>query len=180
MLDGTNMYLEGTKGDFGSAKVQAFIEARLTKPDAAVTKAKKLAPSLDKVQMIEVGGVLATERDALAPVSTNDKTVYIASVPAADDLTQRDLPKYPYFVLPAGPVRSRIMRSGNTPAIRASRRSSPSALTTPSVMSRSADFRRPSRIAAARSCRKSGRRSAPRTSGRTSRPSKPTRMPFSP
>ena len=45
-----------------------------------------------------VGGVLATEGYALAPVSTADKTVYIASVPAADDLTQRDLPKYPYFI----------------------------------------------------------------------------------
>ena len=45
-----------------------------------------------------LGGVLATEGYALAPVSTNDKTVYIASVPAADDLTQRDLPNYPYLV----------------------------------------------------------------------------------
>jgi branched-chain amino acid transport system substrate-binding protein len=45
-----------------------------------------------------VGGVLATEGYALAPVSTNDKTVYIASVPAADDLTQRDLSKYPFLI----------------------------------------------------------------------------------
>ena len=66
------------------------------KPDTAVTKAKKLILS-DKVHMM-VGGVLATEGYALAPVSTNDKTVYIASVPAADDLTQRDLTKYPYFI----------------------------------------------------------------------------------
>ena len=42
--------------------------------------------------------MLATEGYALAPVSTNDKTVYIASVPAADDLTQRDLPNYPYLI----------------------------------------------------------------------------------
>jgi branched-chain amino acid transport system substrate-binding protein len=42
--------------------------------------------------------VLASTGYALAPVSTREKTVYIASVPAADDLTQRDSAKYPYFV----------------------------------------------------------------------------------
>ena len=35
---------------------------------------------------------------ALAPVSTADKTVYVVPVSAADDLTQRDLAKYPYLV----------------------------------------------------------------------------------
>ena len=44
-----------------------------------------------------VGGVLASTGYALAPVSTRED-VYIASVPAADDLTQRDIAKYPYFV----------------------------------------------------------------------------------
>src|SRR5258706_14100132 len=34
----------------------------------------------------------------LAPVSTADTTVYVVPVSAADDLTQRDLPKYPYMV----------------------------------------------------------------------------------
>ncbi len=45
-----------------------------------------------------VGGVLASTGYALAPVSTAEKTVYIPSVPAADDLTQRELDKYPYMI----------------------------------------------------------------------------------
>jgi branched-chain amino acid transport system substrate-binding protein len=73
-----------------------IVEDSQAKPDLAVTKAKKLILQ-DKVHML-VGGVLATEGYALAPVSTNDKTVYIASIPAADDLTQRQLDKYPYFI----------------------------------------------------------------------------------
>jgi branched-chain amino acid transport system substrate-binding protein len=96
MVDGFNMYLEEAKSDFAGAKVKLIVEDSTGKPDTAVTKAKKLILS-DKVHML-VGGVLATEGYALAPVSTNDKTVYIASVPAADDLTQRDLPKYPYMI----------------------------------------------------------------------------------
>jgi branched-chain amino acid transport system substrate-binding protein len=45
-----------------------------------------------------IGGVLASTGYALAPVSTQEKTIYIASIPAADDLTQRQLDKYPYFL----------------------------------------------------------------------------------
>ncbi|MFZ0846121.1 MAG: ABC transporter substrate-binding protein, partial [Pseudolabrys sp.] len=45
-----------------------------------------------------VGGVLASTGYALAPVSTQEKTVYIPSIPAADDLTQRELDKYPYMI----------------------------------------------------------------------------------
>jgi branched-chain amino acid transport system substrate-binding protein len=96
MVDGFNMYLEEANNDFGGAKVKVIIEDSTGKPDTAVTKAKKLILS-DKVHML-VGGVLATEGYALAPVSTNDKTVYIASVPAADDLTQRDAAKYPLVI----------------------------------------------------------------------------------
>ena len=44
-----------------------------------------------------VGGVLASTGYALAPVSTREKVVYIASIPASDDLTQRDAAKYPYL-----------------------------------------------------------------------------------
>ena len=96
MVDGFNMYLEENKSEFAGAKVKVIVEDSTGKPDTAVTKAKKLILS-DKVHMM-VGGVLATEGYALAPVSTNDKTVYIASVPAADDLTQRDAAKYPYVI----------------------------------------------------------------------------------
>ncbi len=96
MLDGLNMYLEEVKGEFAGAKVRVIVEDSQAKPDTAVTRAKKLTLQ-DKVQIL-LGGVLATEGYALAPVSTTDKTVYIASVAAADDLTQRDLKNYPYFI----------------------------------------------------------------------------------
>ena len=76
--------------------MKLIVEDEQGKPDTAVTKAKKLILQ-DKVHML-LGGVLATAGYALAPVSTSDKTVYIASVPAADDLTQRDLPNYPYLI----------------------------------------------------------------------------------
>ncbi len=96
MVDGLNMYLEQVKGEFAGAKVRVIVEDSQAKPDTAVTKAKKLTLQ-DKVHIL-LGGVLATEGYALAPVSTSDRTVYIASVAAADDLTQRDLKNYPYFI----------------------------------------------------------------------------------
>ena len=96
MMDGFNLYLEQHKNAFGGATVKVIVEDTTGKPDTAVTKAKKLILQ-DKVHMI-VGGVLATEGYALAPVSTNDQTVYIPSVAAADNLTQRDLKDYPYLI----------------------------------------------------------------------------------
>src|SRR5262245_50628047 len=45
-----------------------------------------------------VVGVWASTGYALATVSTEMKTVYIASIPAADDLTQRQADKYPYLI----------------------------------------------------------------------------------
>jgi branched-chain amino acid transport system substrate-binding protein len=96
MADGLNMYLEEANNDFAGAKVKLIVEDSQAKPDTAVTKAKKLTLQ-DKVHIL-IGGVLATEGYAIAPVSTNDKTVYISSVAASDDLTQRDLPKHPYFI----------------------------------------------------------------------------------
>ncbi len=96
MVDGFQMYLDEVKSDFGGAKVKFIVEDEQAKPDTAVTKAKKLILQ-DKVHMF-VGGLLASTGYALAPVSTAEKTVYIASVAAADDLTQRDLDKYPYMV----------------------------------------------------------------------------------
>lgn len=95
MQEGFQLYLDEHKGMLGGAKVKLIVEDNQGKPDAAVTKAKKLVLS-DKVQMF-VGGLLASTGYALAPVSSAEKTLYLASVPAADDLTQRDLNKYPYF-----------------------------------------------------------------------------------
>jgi branched-chain amino acid transport system substrate-binding protein len=96
MTNGFKMYLDEVGGNFAGAKINLIIEDSQGKPDTAVTKAKKLILE-DHVQMM-VGGVLAPEGYALAPVSTAEKTVYIASVPAADDLTQRQLGNYPYFI----------------------------------------------------------------------------------
>jgi branched-chain amino acid transport system substrate-binding protein len=96
MVDGFQMYLDQVKGDFGGAKVKFIVEDEQGKPDTAVTKAKKLVLQ-DKVHMF-VGGLLASTGYALAPVSTAEKTLYISSIAAADDLTQRDLAKYPYFI----------------------------------------------------------------------------------
>lgn len=96
MTNGFKMYLDQAKSTFAGAKVVPIIEDSQGKPDLAVTKARKLILQ-DHVQII-VGGVLATEGYALAPVSTELKTVYISSVTAADDLTQRQIGKYPYFI----------------------------------------------------------------------------------
>ena len=98
MVNGFQMYLDDHKGNgaFGGATVKFIVEDNQAKGDLAVTKAKKLVLQ-DKVQMF-VGGVLASTGYALAPVSTQEKTVYIPSIPAADDLTQRQLGKYPYLI----------------------------------------------------------------------------------
>jgi branched-chain amino acid transport system substrate-binding protein len=96
MVHGFQMYLDAHNGMLGGAKVKFIIADSQGKPDLAVTKARQLI--LDEHVDMFVGGVLATEGYALAPVSTEQKTLYIASIPAADDLTQRQLGNYPYFI----------------------------------------------------------------------------------
>jgi branched-chain amino acid transport system substrate-binding protein len=96
MVDGFKMYLDEKNNKLGGADVKFIVEDEQGKPDTAVTKAKKLVLQ-DKVHFY-VGGLLASTGYALAPVSTAEKVVYISSVAAADDLTQRDLSKYPYFI----------------------------------------------------------------------------------
>ena len=117
MIDGFNMYLDEVNSTFGGAKVKFIVEDSQGKPDTAVTKAKKLILQ-DKVQLF-VGGVLASTGYALAPVSTAEKIVYISSVAAADDLTQRQVGNYPYFIRtgwsssqPQPSVRTMGLRSG--------------------------------------------------------------------
>jgi branched-chain amino acid transport system substrate-binding protein len=95
MVDGFQMYLDEHGGKLGGADVKFIVEDSQGKPDTAVTKAKKLVLN-DKVHMF-IGGLLASTGYALAPVSNSEKTLYIASVPAADDLTQRQADKYPLF-----------------------------------------------------------------------------------
>ena len=96
MVNGFQMYLDEHDGKLGGMDVKFIVEDDQAKPDAGVTKAKKLVLQ-DHVQMF-IGGVLASTGYALAPVSTAEKTIYIASIPAADDLTQRMASQFPYFI----------------------------------------------------------------------------------
>ena len=84
MVDGFQMYLDEHGNKLGGMDVKFILEDDQAKPDLGVTKAKKLVLN-DQVQMF-VGGVLASTGYPLAPVSTEMKTVPIASIPAADDL----------------------------------------------------------------------------------------------
>jgi branched-chain amino acid transport system substrate-binding protein len=95
MVNGFELYLDQHQNKLGGMDVKFIVEDNQGKGDAAVAKAKKLVLS-DHVQMF-IGGLLASTGYALAPVSNSEKTLYISSVPAADDLTQRQLTKYPYF-----------------------------------------------------------------------------------
>ena len=96
MRDGFMLYLEQHGNKLGGMDVKLIIEDEQGKGDVAVTKAKKLVLQ-DKVHMF-IGGVLASTGYALAPVSTELKTMYIPSIPAADDLTQRQLKNFPYLI----------------------------------------------------------------------------------
>ncbi len=96
MQNGFELYLDQHGHKLGGMDVKFIVEDEQGKPDTAVTKAKKLALQ-DHVHMF-IGGLLASSGYAMAPVSTQEKTIYISSVPSADDLTQRQLGKYPYFL----------------------------------------------------------------------------------
>jgi len=96
MVNGFQMYLDEHGGKLGGMDVKFIVEDNQGKPDTAVTKAKKLILQ-DHVNMF-IGGLLASTGYALAPVSTAEKTLYISSISSADDLTQRQLGKYPYFI----------------------------------------------------------------------------------
>jgi branched-chain amino acid transport system substrate-binding protein len=164
MVDGFQMYLDEVKNDFGGAKVKFIVEDEQAKPDTAVTRAKKLILQ-DKVHML-VGGLLASSGYALAPVSTADKTVYVVPVSAADDLTQRDLPKYPYMVRTGWSSSQPSHPFGQWACDQGYKK----------IVAIGADYAFGYEVIggfqkAFRSSRRSGRRSAPRISGPISRPS---------
>ena len=96
MVNGFEMYMDAAKDDFAGVTVKFIVEDDQAKPPTSVLKAEKLIRQ-DQVHMM-IGGVLASTGYALAPISTRDKVVYIPSIPASDDLTQRDSDKYPYVV----------------------------------------------------------------------------------
>jgi branched-chain amino acid transport system substrate-binding protein len=95
-INGFQMYLDDHKADFHGATVKLIVADTEAKPPTAVLQAEKLVKQ-NEVNLL-IGGVLASEGYALAPVSTREKVLYISSVAASDDLTQRDADKYPYFV----------------------------------------------------------------------------------
>ena len=98
MQNGFEMYLEEHNNMLGGRTVKFIVEDTGGKPDTAVAKARKLILQ-DKVTML-VGGVLATTGYALAPVSTQEKILYIGSIATADDLAQRRFEEFPYMVRP--------------------------------------------------------------------------------
>src|SRR5690606_17678469 len=98
MQNGSEMYLEEHNNMLGSRTVKLIDEDTGRKPDTPVPKARNLILQ-DKVTML-VGGVLATTGYALAPVSTQEKILYIGSIATADDLAQRRFEEFPYMVRP--------------------------------------------------------------------------------
>ena len=86
MVNGFQMYLDEHGSKLGGADVKFIVEDDFGKPDTAVLGTRKLVLQ-DKVNMF-IGGLLAATGYAFAPVSNEEKTLYIASIPAADDLTQ--------------------------------------------------------------------------------------------
>jgi len=96
MINGFQMYLKDYDGKLGGATIKFIVEDTQGKPATAVLKAEKLIRQ-DQVHML-IGGLLASEGYALAPVSTREKTLYISSIPTSDNLTQRDASQYPYFI----------------------------------------------------------------------------------
>ena len=96
MTNGFQMYLDEVNSDFDGVKVKLIIEDTQGKPPVNVRKAQKLIQS-DKVHFF-MGGLLASTGYALAPLSTRSKVIYIPTIPAADDLTQREKDKYPYLL----------------------------------------------------------------------------------
>ena len=96
MRNGFQMYLDEQGGILAGAKIKLIVEDNLGKAGVSVRKANKLIRQ-DNVHMF-IGGLLASTGYALAPVSTRNKVIYIAPISAADDLTQRQKKKYPYFI----------------------------------------------------------------------------------
>jgi branched-chain amino acid transport system substrate-binding protein len=94
MVNGFQLYLDEHNGMLGGVKVKLIVEDDQGKPDVDVAKAKKLILQ-DKVHML-VGALLASSAYALGPVSTSEKTLYLASSATADDIAQRQASKFPY------------------------------------------------------------------------------------
>ena len=96
MVNGFQMYLDEHDGKLGGATVKFIIEDDKGTVDGDVSMAKKLILQ-DKVDML-VGAVLGTAAYALAPISTQEKTLFIGTITTGDDIAQRQSDKFPYTV----------------------------------------------------------------------------------
>ena len=91
-VNGFKMYLDEISYDMAGLKVKFIVEDTEAKPAVAVTKAEKLIRH-DKVHML-VGGVMGSVGYALGDLAEREKVLYICSIPASDDLTQRKRSKW--------------------------------------------------------------------------------------
>jgi len=97
MVNGFQMYLDEHNGMLGGAKVIFIVEDDKGTVDGDVSMAKKLILQ-DKVDML-VGAVLGPASYALAPISNQEKTLFIGTITTGDDIAQRQSDKFPYTVL---------------------------------------------------------------------------------
>jgi branched-chain amino acid transport system substrate-binding protein len=96
MINGFQMYLDEHNGMLGGAKVTFIVEDDKGTVDGDVAMAKKLILQ-DKVDML-VGAVLGSAAYALAPISNQEKTLFIGTITTGDDIAQRQSDKFPYTV----------------------------------------------------------------------------------
>ena len=96
MINGFQMYLDEHNGMLGGAKVKFIVEDDKGTIDGDVAMAKKLILQ-DKVDML-VGAVLGSAAYALAPISNQEKTLFIGTITTGDDLAQRQSDKFPFTV----------------------------------------------------------------------------------
>src|SRR6202162_83344 len=96
MVNGFQMYLDEHDGKLGGAKVTFIVEDDKGTVDGDVSMAKKLILQ-DKVDML-VGAVLGTAAYALAPVSNQEKNLFIGTITTADDIAQRQFDKFRFTV----------------------------------------------------------------------------------
>lgn len=93
--NGWVLYLKQNDQKLGGIPIEYIVEDNASDPAVAVTKAQKLCTS-DKVDFI-IGGTLASEAYAIAPIALENKIPYI-SLAAADSLSQHDFNKYMFRV----------------------------------------------------------------------------------
>ena len=90
------MYLDEHGNKLGGADVKFIVEDEQGKPRLAVTKAEEADPA-GPCQYVH-RRTSGLDRLRARTGEHREKMVYLSSVAAADDLTQRQLDKYPYFV----------------------------------------------------------------------------------